>query len=286
QSSYLNHNSLYLHDALPISVNESHYAIHFEKNSVKNLNGNRRRYTLMEETISLKEIFEVVKKRFLLIMAFVLGAAVVAAVVSYFVLTPTYQSSSQFIVNQTQQDQNAQFSVNDIRTNVELINTYNVIITSNAILSEVGETLDLDYSPGKLASNIQVSNEQDSQIVNVSYTDPDPYLAADIVNTTVSIFQERVPDLMNMAENVKVLTTAEVPDNPQQVSPNPTLNIAIAIVLGGMIGVGLAFLLEYLDNTITTEQDIEKHLGLPVIGVISSIEDSDIREGQTVFKAN
>ena len=139
----------------------------------------------MEETISLKEIFEVVKKRFLLIMAFVLGAAVVAAVVSYFVLTPTYQSSSQFIVNQTQQDQNAQFSVNDIRTNVELINTYNVIITSAAILSEVTETLDLDYSPGKLASNIQVSNEQDSQIVNVSYTDPDPYLAADIVNTTV-----------------------------------------------------------------------------------------------------
>src|SRR5699024_8052185 len=187
-----------------------------------------------------------------------------AAVVSYFVLTPTYQSSSQFIVNQTQQDPNAQFSVNDIRTNVELINTYNVIITSAAILGDVAETLDLDYSPSKLASNIQVSNEQDSQIVNVSYTDPDPYLAADIVNTTVSIFQERVPDLMNMAENVKVLTTAEVPDNPQQVSPNPTLNIAIAIVLCGMIGVGLAFLLEYLDNTITTEQDIEKHIGLPV----------------------
>src|SRR5690625_2098393 len=100
----------------------------------------------MEETISLKEIFEVVRKRFLLIMAFVLGAAVVAAVVSSFVLTATYQSSSQFIVNQTQQDQNAQFSVNDIRTNVELINTYNGIITSAAILSEVAETLDLDYS--------------------------------------------------------------------------------------------------------------------------------------------
>src|SRR5690625_3500209 len=216
----------------------------------------------MEETISLKEIFEVVKKRFLLIMAFVLGAAVVAAVVSYFVLTPTYQSSSQFIVNQTQQDSNAQFSVNDIRTNVELINTYNVIITSAAILSDVAETLDLDYSPGKLASNIQVSSEQNSQIVNVTYTDPDPYLAADIVNTTVSIFQERIPDLMNMAENVKVLTTAEVSADPKQVSPNPTLNIAFAIVLGGMIGVGLAFLLEYLDNTITTEQDIEKHLGL------------------------
>lgn len=240
----------------------------------------------MEETISLKEIFEVIKKRFLLILAFVLGAALVAAVVSYFVLTPTYQSGSQFIVNQAQQDPNTQFSVNDIRTNVELINTYNVIITSAAILGEVAETLELDYSPGKLANNMQVSSEQNSQIVNVTYTDPDPYLAADIVNTTVSIFQERVPDLMNMADNVKVLTTAEVSANPKQVAPNPTLNIAIAIVLGGMIGVGLAFLLEYLDNTITSEEDVEKHLALPVIGVISSIQDSDISEGQSLFKAN
>lgn len=54
----------------------------------------------MEETISLKEIFGVIKKRLLLIIAFVIGAALIAAIVSYFVLTPTYQSSSQFIVNQ------------------------------------------------------------------------------------------------------------------------------------------------------------------------------------------
>lgn len=240
----------------------------------------------MEETISLKEIFEVIKKRFLLILAFVLGAAVVAAVVSYFVLTPTYQSSSQFIVNQGQQDPTTQFNVNDIRTNVELINTYNVIIKSTAILDDVVETLDLDYSAATLAKNIQVSSEQDSQVVTVAVTDPDPYQAAEIANATVTIFQDRVPDLMNMAENVKILTTAEVSANPSPVAPNPTLNIAIAIVLGGMIGVGLAFLLEYLDNTITTEEDIEKHLALPVIGIISSIEDSDIRDGQTMFQAN
>lgn len=240
----------------------------------------------MEETISLKEIFEVIKKRFLLILAFVLGAALIAAVVSYFVLTPTYQASSQFIVNQGQQDPSAQISVNDIRSNVELINTYNEIIKSRAILDDVVETLELNYSAGSLANNIQVSNSDSSQIVTLTVTDPDPYLAAEIANRTVVTFQEIVPELMNSADNVKVLTTAEVAANPSPVAPNPTLNIAIAIVLGGMIGVGLAFLLEYLDNTITTEEDIEKHLGLPVIGVISNIDDSDIREGQAVFQAN
>lgn len=235
----------------------------------------------MEETISLGEIFEVIKKRFLLILAFVFGAALIAAIVSFFVLTPTYESSSQFIVNQGQQDPSQQFNVNDIRTNVELINTYNVIIKSNAILEDVVEAVNLPYSAGMLAKNIKVSSEQSSQVVTVTATDTNPVVATKIANATVEIFQDKIPDLMNV-DNVKILTSAETPANPAPVAPNPKLNIAIAIVLGGMIGVGLAFLLEYLDKTITTESDIEKHLGLPVLGVISHVEDSDIRDAKTL----
>lgn len=235
----------------------------------------------MEETISLGEIFEVIKKRFLLILAFVFGAALVAAVVSFFVLTPTYQSTSQFIVNQGQQDPTQQFNVNDIRTNVELINTYNEIIKSNAILDEVVEKLNLSFTAGTLAKNIQVSSAQSSQIVTVTATDTNPVVATKIANATVEIFQDKIPDLMNV-DNVKILTSAETPANPAPVAPNPKLNIAIALVLGGMIGVGLAFLLEYLDKTITTEEDIEKHLGLPILGVISHLDDGDIRDARTL----
>src|SRR5690625_2812828 len=107
----------------------------------------------MEETISLKEIFEVVKKRFMLIIACVLGAVLIAAVVSFFVLTPIYQSTSQFIVNQSNQgtQEEMQVDTGTIRANVELINTYNVIITSSAILNEVIETLNLPYNASTLA---------------------------------------------------------------------------------------------------------------------------------------
>jgi capsular polysaccharide biosynthesis protein len=237
----------------------------------------------MEETISLKEIFEVIKKRFLLITAFILGAALIAAVVSYFVLTPSYESSSQFIVNQGEQDQNTQNSVNDAWTNTEIINTYNVIITSPAILDEVVEELSLPYSSGTLASKIQVGSEQDSQVVTVTATDESASMAVQLANTTVSVFQENIPEILSV-DNVTILSQAELAANPSPVAPNPMLNIAIAIVLGGMIGVGLAFLLEYLDNTITSEDDIEKKLELPVLGVISHIEDKDIREGQFQFK--
>ncbi|GAB3805715.1 YveK family protein [Virgibacillus kimchii] len=238
----------------------------------------------MEETISLKEIFEVIKKRLLLIIAFILGAALIAAVVSYFVLTPTYESSSQFIVNQGEQDPNMQYSVNDAWSNTEIINTYNVIITSPAILDEVVEELNLPYSSATLANKIQVGNTQDSQVVTVTATDENPAMAVELANTTVSVFQENIPEILSV-DNVTILSQAELDANPSPVAPNPMLNIAIAIVLGGMIGVGLAFLLEYLDNTIKSEQDIEKKLELPVLGVVSHIDEKDVQQGQFTFKS-
>lgn len=229
----------------------------------------------MEETISLKEIFDVLKERFLLIVFFILGSALIAAVISYFVLTPKYEATAQFIVNQGKEDPTAQYSVNDIRTNVELINTYEVIIKSKAILEEVVEELHLTHSASDLENIIDVTSAQNSQVVNVTITDPDPAQAVKIANTTVQVFQERVPELMNV-DNVRILSEAEVSANPSPVSPKPNLNIAIAVVLGGMLGVGLAFLLEYLNTQINHEEDIEKHLGLPVLGAVSTVEDKDI----------
>lgn len=233
----------------------------------------------MEETISLKEIFEVIKKRFMLIIACILGAVLIAAVVSFFVITPIYQSTSQFIVNQSNQNTSEEMQVDSgtIRANVELINTYNVIITSSAILDEVIESLDLPYNASTLADKIQVSSEQDSQVVAVTVKDPDPMVATDIANATVAVFQEEIYDLMNV-DNVQVLSEAVTSANPAPVDPNPTLNIAIALVLGAMIGVGIAFLLEYFDTTLKTEEDIEKKLGITLVGVVSTMSSEDIRK--------
>ncbi|WP_068675297.1 YveK family protein [Oceanobacillus sp. Castelsardo] len=237
----------------------------------------------MEETISLKEIFEVLRKRILLILSITLGAAIVAAVVSYFLLTPTYESSSQFIVNQKQQDPTTQYTTGDIQSNVQLINTYNIIIKSSAILDEVVESLDLTYTSEELEDKINVTSADNSQVVTVTVTDETPATAVKIANTIVETFQHNIPEIMRV-DNVSILTKAELAKSPTPVAPNPILNIVIAIVLGIMVGVGLTFLLEYLDNTVTTEEDVEKKLGLPVIGVISQVSDKDIAEGKAAFQ--
>jgi len=230
----------------------------------------------MEETISLQELFHIIKKRIGMIITVGLLAAVISGVITVFLITPEYQVSTQFLVNQRESEQTNTIQSSDIRTNLELINTYNVIIKSNRILENVIEELDLDMSTTAISNKIAVRNESESQVVTVSVTDTDPLRAEAIANTTVSVFQEEIFDLMNV-DNVSILNEAEVGVNPQPVSPNLYMNIAIALVLGVMVAVGVTFLLEYLDTTIKTEEDIESLLELPVIGTVSHIGEADLK---------
>lgn len=226
----------------------------------------------MEETISLKELFQTLKKRIFLIISIAIVAVMASAIVSFFILTPIYQSSTQILVNQSKDEQSL-YNYNEVQTNLQLINTYNVIIKSSAILEKVKNQLELTMTTGELNEKITVGSEQNSQVVTLSVTDPDPVLAAEIANKTAEVFQKEIKEIMNV-NNVTILAKAEVLDNQAPIKPSPILNIAIALVVGLMAGVGLAFLLEYLDNTVKDEQDIEKLLGLPILGVITTIEDS------------
>lgn len=225
----------------------------------------------MEETISLRELFQVLRKRLWLIVLITIIAATVSAVISFFVLTPVYESKTQILVNQAKNDQQL-YNNQTVQTNVQLINTYNDIITSPAILDKVIKELQLDSSAQSLSGQIQVTSAQDSQVAQIVVQDTSAKRATDIANTTAFVFQKEVPKLMNV-DNVKVLSKATLSENASPVKPQPLLNIAIAVVVGLMVGIGLSFLLEYLDNTLKTEQDIENLLELPVMGVITTIKD-------------
>lgn len=225
----------------------------------------------MEETISLRELFAVLRKRLWLIVLITIIAATVSAVISFFVLTPVYQSKTQILVNQAKSDEQL-YNMQAVQTNVQLINTYNDIIKSPAILDKVVKELKLDGSAASLSGQIQVTSAQNSQVAQIVVQDTSAKRATDIANTTASVFQKEVPKIMNI-DNVKVLSKATLGEKPSPVKPQPLLNVAIAVVVGLMIGVGLSFLLEYLDNTLKTEQDIENLLELPVMGVVTTIKD-------------
>jgi len=227
----------------------------------------------MEETIELKELFMILKKRLWLIALLAIAGLGIASGVSLFLLTPIFQSSTQLIVNTAQQEN--QITNQDIQTSINLINTYRTIIESPRILDEVIDNLGLDYTAGQMAGMITVNSANNSQVFSITVRNPSPHVAADIANQAAEVFQANIGYLMNV-ENSNILTPAMPGNHP--VEPRPTLNMAIGLVVGMMLGVGIAFVIEYLDTRIKSERDIELLIEVPVLGAVPYVAAKDFKK--------
>jgi len=230
----------------------------------------------MNETISLQELFSILRKSLWRILALTIVAALISFAVSTYLIKPTYQADTQILVTPKKQE-NDMIDAAQVQSSVTLVNTYRVIIKSPAILEKVQAEVDnAPNSIGALNSMITVESEQNSQVINVTVQNTDAALASNVANSVAKVFSEDITELMNV-DNVKVLSVSGIPTAP--VSPNILLNTAIAAVVGFLLGVGLAFLREVLDRRIRTEEQVQQILDLPVLGSIPDIDSK-------VFKAS
>src|SRR5689334_3285171 len=137
----------------------------------------------MEETISLKDIFMTLRRRLKLLIILPIIAMIVAAAVNFFVLTPMYQNSTQLLVNQTNPNPESIYSQNEIRTNIEMIKTYNEIIKSPFILDKVIDEAGVNLTVKELNEMITVSSANESQVMNITVEDDSVEEAAMLANT-------------------------------------------------------------------------------------------------------
>lgn len=226
----------------------------------------------MEEEISLVELFEIIKKHFRLIVITTLGATVIAAIYTLFLVTPIYEATTEILVTQTTEE-NASVSQQDITTSISLINTYEDIIRNDVILDPVIEELNLDVTTDQLRDSIAVQVNESSQVFSVQAQSENPYEAAEIANATAGIFQEEIYEMMDV-DNVTIISAATPVMDPA--SPNNLLNIIIGVLLGGMLGVGLVFIRELTDNTVKTEEYVHQTTGWSSLGHINTFTKQDL----------
>ena len=233
----------------------------------------------MEETISLKEIFGILRKHLTLIFIGLFGGLALSAAVTFFVITPQYSSRAQLIVSLPQNTGTVN-NVNDVNFNLQMLNTYKDIIKESDALAanvqaELASKYDIQMTPSEIKANLNVTQSQNSQMFSISATSSKAINAEYIANTAAEVFQKTVSDVLTNVESITIVSRATASTSP--VSPNNKLNLAIGVVLGIIVGVGLAFLIELFDRTVKDSKFISETIGLPILGVVPQMSPKEIK---------
>lgn len=229
-----------------------------------------------ENTISLQEIVYALKKRWKLIALITIAATLISAILSFFVIKPQYESKTKLFIGKQETSQNtANYDNNDIMMYQKLMKTYAELVKTSDLVTKAVKSANLDYNQKEIKgilNNLNVTPSADTQILDLSFKGENP---KEVLKVTEAITNEFISESKELIPNgnIQVIQKAQLPEQP--VSPNKTLNILIAFVLGLMVGVGVVLLLEYLDNTFKSREELEKTLELPIIGTIPDYDNME-----------
>lgn len=185
--------------------------------------------------------------------------------------TPQYQATTTILVSQSPSEGSTSLG-SDIAGVQSLVQTVVEAVSSRPIAAAVIEDLGLDIDQETILQNTSVEAVPDTQFIEVGYTDTDPARAQEIANAIGEVSSNRVSDVSAGVITAEVWEEAVQPESPA--SPTPILNGVLALGLGLMLGVGLAILLEFMDDSWRSPEEVEEISGVPTFGVIPEFSAS------------
>lgn len=244
-------------------------------NVLKNASGNNEaeRFSLSEQRAENTDALEIdliallyrlLEKAKFIIAAAILGA-VIAGVVAVFFTTPTYTATSKLYVLNTS---SAAINVADIQIGTYLTKDYSEVFNNWHVHEMVLEELDLPYSYGKLKSGLKVSNPENTRVLALSYTSTDPQEAKLIADTYAQKAREFIATVMDTTMP-NIFEEALVPSSPSSRGKKET--VIIGFMLGFLLACALFTVQFIVDDRIFNGEDIEKYLGLHVLGIMPVI---------------
>lgn len=220
-----------------------------------------------EAEIDLLELGRLLISHIWHILAAGLLTALACFLVCTFMLTPKYEASINMIVN-TRQDGATNVTNDNINSAKSMIDTYAVVIKGNTVLNQVIDRLDLAMSYNELYEMIDVESVDSTQIMQITVTNADPALAGEITQTISDI----VPDvIVEKVEAGSCKSVSDVTVNLDPVYPRTQKATMIAAVIGALVACGAIVLWHLLHNMIVDDEDVQKKLGLPVMGLIPEV---------------
>ena len=222
--------------------------------------------------MDFKQFLQVLRRRWRSILALLLIALGVAALLSFVVFSPSYESKSRVFLTVDVRDTTDAYAASLFASS--RAESYADLAQSGELAQRVIDALNLDMTAEELADKIEAEVVESTSLIEITVEDPDARRAQSIADVTVEQFATYISDLETPGgddeENSQI--TAQVTDqasfNPDQVFPRTYLNFAVAGIIGLLLGIALAVARELLDRTIRTAEHVGEVTEAPVLASI------------------
>ena len=244
------------------------------------------------EELDLKSLFELIWKKKLLIISFIIIGAILGFTFNKYYTTPKYKSTVTFLLAQTGSATDSSITASDVTLNSKLVENYSELIKSDSVISEALNQLNIQMDIADLQKNITVESKKSTEFIQLSVATEQKDLAPLIANKIVEVFTEKVKQIYKV-ENVHIVDSAIEAITPYNI--NPTKYALIGACIGLVIALAIIFIIYCFDDSLKDDKDIERSLGLRTLATfrkqskntgLSWNPKSDYVEGFKVLRTN
>lgn len=227
----------------------------------------------------LSSLLGLFKRNFWILAAVVTASSLAAGVISYQFIEPKYEAKAKLIANSSNGPSAAVYDLETIELNIRLIKIYKEIILTSSIVEIVSNSYpELDLEPEELLEKLEIELVPETPLMNIRVEDSSYHRAVGIVDAVTTVFMEQLPIIMNVS-NVSILNQSQPETKVVSISPNAPLNIVITFFSSFLFTMVWLLIKERLDETIKSEEDIQKELGIPALGTIVKWTRKDLLSG-------
>ena len=232
------------------------------------------------EEIDLKEIFRVFWEKKLTIILLVAIFMVLGFIYSAFIKVPMYTSVTTLLLAQssTNSEETSKITTADLTLNSNLISTYSRLLKSSNVVRQVISNLNIDDSEESIKKHVSVVQDEDTDIIKIIVTNADPKKASRIANEMAAVFSDNIIKEFYNIDNIHIVDEAEVDEKPSNI--NIIKDMIIFAFVGFILGAGYVFIIYMLDNSVKSQDDVERNIHVPVLANIPMYET----EQQSVAK--
>ncbi len=218
--------------------------------------------------VNVRRLWDAILGRAWLVVLISFVSAVIVFACTFFFVTPKYEASAMFYVNNSSisvGEASLSIDSGDISASKSLVNTYIVILKTRETMTAVIDYSGVDRTYGELQSMVEAKPMDDTEVFQVVVTSSDPKEADVIADAISYILPKRISSIVE-GTSAKIVDSAVVPSTPS--SPSYTMNTLIGFMIGFVLSAGFIILQELFDSTVRTDEDITQVCKHPILASV------------------